>query len=468
MVMAVRDSNTITQLETVSKTKVRGVLALLKHGEMLVTHGAEGEPVRLHLAPNINSFRDLRERHDSFLSRYMDEHHLYLPAILKCELVWMFAEDVKAQRLEAMAKLMVKLQYFYSGFVANPIKSTLHPEYRNAAQFVPPALSTAQDRGAPPGYGGARAPPAPAVYGSQAQDFGYAGQGGRAVRPGAPAGYDMHPSAGDDYFYRAQGGAMPAMSRGGARGYPQQADAYGASPYGAAPAQQAYRGLPAHQPAYSNPAAYGQGRDRPRAGYGAEQFGGYDQYAAPSAASAAKTLSANAPSFRPQFVAESVFGASAAPKTDFDYLSGGSAGLGFSASSGLGGLGDDWASRFEPSVGNDLFKVDALSKALPDVLSGSATSPNPAAISVGSPAGLVGPPGLGSSAPAKPSPTSAGGFFDQGEDVLLDESPADGDHFGNNQATLDSIIDYGHESAPSAADAEATASTIGSDGPAGM
>eukprot|EP01037_Dinobryon_pediforme_P033588 gene33588-39091_t len=114
--MAVRDSNTITQLETVSKTKVRGVLALLKHGEMLVTHGAEGEPVRLHLAPNINSFRDL--------------------PILKCELVWMFAEDVKAQRLDAMAKLMVKLQYFYSGFVASPIKSTMHPEYRNATQFI--------------------------------------------------------------------------------------------------------------------------------------------------------------------------------------------------------------------------------------------------------------------------------------------------------------------------------------------
>lgn len=465
MVMAVRDSNTITQLETVSKTKVRGVLALLKHGEMLVTHGAEGEPVRLHLAPNINSFRDLRERHDSFLSRYMDEHHLYLPAILKCELVWMFAEDVKAQRLDAMAKLMVKLQYFYSGFVASPIKSTMHPEYRPAAQFVPPALTGAQDRGAPAAYGAARAP-APVGYGGQAQDFGYGGQGGRAVRAGAPAGYDMHPSAGDDYFYRgAQAGGMPAMSRGGTRGYPQQNDAYGAGPYGAAPAQQGYRGLPTHHPAYGNPAAYGQGRDRPRAAYGAEQYGAYDQYAAPSAAGAAKTLSANAPSFRPQFAAESVFGASAAPKTDFDYLAGGSSGLGFSAASGLGGLGDDWASRFEPSVGNDLFKVDALSKALPDVLGGSATSPNPAAISVGSPAGLSGPPGLGGAASAQPAP--AGGFFDQGEDILLDESPANRDHFGNNHATLDSIIDYGDESAPTAGDAEAT-TTTGSEGPAGM
>lgn len=64
------------------------MLALLKHGELLITQGEEGEPVRLYLAYGINTFKDLRDRHDAFLNRYMQEHHLFIPVILKTELVW--------------------------------------------------------------------------------------------------------------------------------------------------------------------------------------------------------------------------------------------------------------------------------------------------------------------------------------------------------------------------------------------
>jgi heterogeneous nuclear ribonucleoprotein A1/A3 len=159
------------------------------------------------------------------------------------------------------------------------------------------------------------------------------------------------------------------------------------------------------------------------------------------------SLSANAPSFRPQFSAsDSVFGSSASTKTDFDYLSSGS-GLGriavgssqtsplFSTTSGLSGLGEDWGTRFGRIdggassknalnlTGNSFFNVDSLSKALPDVVNGSGL-------------GLGAPPGLGSFGNKT---TSAAAFFDQGEDIILDNGLS-------GEAALDSIIDYTQDS----------------------
>jgi hypothetical protein len=114
MVMLVKESRKISQLQGVSKTKIRGVLALLKHGEMLITHGNEGNPVRLYLAKGINSFKDLRERHDAFILKYMLEHHLFMPAILKSEIIWQVDDETKVMRLEAMNRLTYSLQMFFN------------------------------------------------------------------------------------------------------------------------------------------------------------------------------------------------------------------------------------------------------------------------------------------------------------------------------------------------------------------
>jgi hypothetical protein len=60
MVIAVKESGRVTQLESISKTKVRGILALLKHCELLGTKHCElldtqglveQNPVELVLAP---------------------------------------------------------------------------------------------------------------------------------------------------------------------------------------------------------------------------------------------------------------------------------------------------------------------------------------------------------------------------------------------------------------------------------
>ena len=55
-------------MESVTKTKVRGVLALLKHANVLETCGTEGQPVQLSLSPSITSFLALRTAHDAYLA----------------------------------------------------------------------------------------------------------------------------------------------------------------------------------------------------------------------------------------------------------------------------------------------------------------------------------------------------------------------------------------------------------------
>eukprot|EP01036_Dinobryon_divergens_P027985 gene27985-36856_t len=141
MVMAVKDSGKITQLELVSKTKVRGVLALLKHGELLITQGEEGEPVRLYLARGIGSFKDLRERHDIFLHRYISEHKMFIPAVLRSELIWQFDEATKLDRIKVLDTIVAQLQGFYATYTqqtpASKVPISTQAEYRPSSNASP-------------------------------------------------------------------------------------------------------------------------------------------------------------------------------------------------------------------------------------------------------------------------------------------------------------------------------------------
>lgn len=244
MVMSLKESNSITQLETVSKTKVRGVLALLKHGEMLITQGSDGEPVRLFLANGIDTFKDLRDRHDVFIMRYMTEHHLFIPAILKCELVWQFDEDTTRLRIEAMNKLMSKLEHYYCS-------------YQEVAPSLPPQQQQPQKQSS---YA---APPRAPMNGGREDSYGFVVDDTRSrssvltemtssdsmsmrsfnddYRHGASnhAGYDHHrgpPAGGSDYqpqqqFQMKYEQDWAAQGRRPSGQQPRN-PTYGVSPYG--------------------------------------------------------------------------------------------------------------------------------------------------------------------------------------------------------------------------------------------
>jgi hypothetical protein len=123
LIMAVKEDPYLkTGLEFVSKTKVRGVLALLKHGELLLTEGEEGQPVSLFLPDNIKNFQDLRERHDIFLNQYMLEHHLFVPTTLRNEIIWQ-NDDQKQRKLEFMHHFVGALQDFYKNLKRDRIFS---------------------------------------------------------------------------------------------------------------------------------------------------------------------------------------------------------------------------------------------------------------------------------------------------------------------------------------------------------
>lgn len=119
MVMAVKDSRVVSEMEAVSKTKVRGILALLKHGEMVTARGQEGEAIRLTLTPGIHSFRDLRDRHDAFLSRFMMEHQIFVPILVRAEVVWYLDTKEKDERLVFMERVLSLLHAYFSSTSSN-------------------------------------------------------------------------------------------------------------------------------------------------------------------------------------------------------------------------------------------------------------------------------------------------------------------------------------------------------------
>jgi hypothetical protein len=168
MVMAVKEAGHVKQLEPVSKTKIRGVLALLKHGELLITQGEYGEPVRLFLAPGIETFKDLRERHDAFLSSYMIDHHLFIPAVLRTELVWQVDEETKKMRLGGMEALVLRLKQFFGGMPEYSVKALDGEANAEGASKVPSPPSAYAARGMGGRGGAARGPP----YGGPGSKFG--------------------------------------------------------------------------------------------------------------------------------------------------------------------------------------------------------------------------------------------------------------------------------------------------------
>ena len=55
------------ELVNLTKTKIRGILSILKHAAIFDTIPDLAEPVKLLLAEHINNFEDLRAKHDEYL-----------------------------------------------------------------------------------------------------------------------------------------------------------------------------------------------------------------------------------------------------------------------------------------------------------------------------------------------------------------------------------------------------------------
>jgi len=113
LVMLVRDSGKVSQLEAVTKTKIRGVLALLKHADVLSTHGLEGTPVQLALHPYIRTFDELRNNHDNFIQGFACKNKISCSRLQWQDVLWTFPADVKASRCSTITDFCSQLVAFY-------------------------------------------------------------------------------------------------------------------------------------------------------------------------------------------------------------------------------------------------------------------------------------------------------------------------------------------------------------------
>ena len=97
-------------LQKVSKTKIRGVIAIFKQGELVSQLGNLEEAVQLSLDPTIDSIDKLRERHDKFLQAYMVENLLHVPEELLGKMVWQVSAEEKQRRFAYLDGLTRQLE----------------------------------------------------------------------------------------------------------------------------------------------------------------------------------------------------------------------------------------------------------------------------------------------------------------------------------------------------------------------
>lgn len=110
MTLIIKDSKLLSQVEQVSKTKIRGLLALLKQSGSLTTEILEGgKAVRLIWAEHIHSFNDIRKAHDQYIRSLLTENQIILPNDVLMQLTWMFDDNVRQERLEMINIIIHKV-----------------------------------------------------------------------------------------------------------------------------------------------------------------------------------------------------------------------------------------------------------------------------------------------------------------------------------------------------------------------
>jgi hypothetical protein len=117
MILAVQRTRILgEELEMVSKTKVRGILALLKNAHALLATAGQGDSVRLYLGKAVTTFRMFREKHDAFINRCILQQHMFLPLTVKAEVLWQGSDEQSIMdRCEALREFESLVESFIAG-----------------------------------------------------------------------------------------------------------------------------------------------------------------------------------------------------------------------------------------------------------------------------------------------------------------------------------------------------------------
>jgi hypothetical protein len=114
MCCAAKDMQVVPGIENVSKTKIRGLFALLKACQGLGIMSEEGESVQLRLGDGINSFKDLKQRHDIFVNQILNHLRVVLPQEVKAQLLWNWNDpEYVARKVLEMKQLEEIVEDFF-------------------------------------------------------------------------------------------------------------------------------------------------------------------------------------------------------------------------------------------------------------------------------------------------------------------------------------------------------------------
>jgi hypothetical protein len=115
LLMMCKKSGIVCGLEEISKTKIRGVLSLVKNSHAVVeTEGSEGESIQLFLGKDITSFQHFREKQDAFINKCCMLQHIFIPPTMKGELIWQSNDhSIRLTRIEELTRLEEPLEQFF-------------------------------------------------------------------------------------------------------------------------------------------------------------------------------------------------------------------------------------------------------------------------------------------------------------------------------------------------------------------
>ncbi len=137
MILTLKETKTLgDDMASVSKTKLRGILALLKNAHALLATAGQGDSVRLYLGKAVTTFRMFREKHDAFINRCILQQHMFLPLTVKVEVLWQGSDE---QSIMDRCEALREFESLIEDFIMKG-QSQSHSRYQVQSETRGPAL----------------------------------------------------------------------------------------------------------------------------------------------------------------------------------------------------------------------------------------------------------------------------------------------------------------------------------------
>jgi hypothetical protein len=148
LLMICKESRVIYGLEEISKTKIRGVLSLVKNAHAVIeTDGCEGESIHLFLGKDIVLFQQFREKQDAFINKCCMLQHIFIPLAIKGDLIWHSSpsssgdhQNSLIRRIEELKRNEEPLEQFFLNEMMRKNNNSISP-LNESSQHQQPSMS---------------------------------------------------------------------------------------------------------------------------------------------------------------------------------------------------------------------------------------------------------------------------------------------------------------------------------------